>query len=114
MKRYVAWLIISVFAGINLLCAMSNAAENFEKGKKLYEAKCQLCHGVKGDGKGPIGDSFTPSPRDFTKPDFWKGDYRKKITDTVETGFGVMPQVILAPDQISAIIDYMSKAFKKQ
>jgi cytochrome c5 len=24
-----------------------------QKGREIYEKKCALCHGVKGDGKGP-------------------------------------------------------------
>jgi DMSO reductase family type II enzyme heme b subunit len=35
-------------------------------GKVLYERKCALCHGVKGDGKGPAADLLDPKPRDFT------------------------------------------------
>jgi len=26
---------------------------SIQKGKAIYEKKCALCHGVKGDGKGP-------------------------------------------------------------
>ena len=35
-------------------------------GKAVYEAKCALCHGVKGDGKGPAAELLVPQPRDFT------------------------------------------------
>jgi DMSO reductase family type II enzyme heme b subunit len=35
-------------------------------GKSVYERKCALCHGVKGDGKGPAADLLLPKPRDFT------------------------------------------------
>ncbi|MCD2453692.1 c-type cytochrome [Methylicorpusculum oleiharenae] len=45
--------------------------ENIENGKQLYrrEAKpvpCMNCHGVNGDGRGPIGKHLQPSPTDFT------------------------------------------------
>jgi DMSO reductase family type II enzyme heme b subunit len=36
-------------------------------GKVVYEKKCLLCHGEKGDGKGPGADLLVPRPRDFTK-----------------------------------------------
>jgi mono/diheme cytochrome c family protein len=36
------------------------------KGKEIYTAKCALCHGEKGDGKGPAAASLTPKPGDFT------------------------------------------------
>lgn len=35
-------------------------------GKAVYERKCLLCHGEKGDGKGPAGELLRPAPRDFT------------------------------------------------
>ena len=39
--------------------------------KKLYLGKaegqgCAICHGSKGDGRGPLADSFDPPPRNFT------------------------------------------------
>src|SRR5215467_9169413 len=35
-------------------------------GKAVYERKCLLCHGEKGDGKGPAAELLDPKPRDFT------------------------------------------------
>ena len=35
-------------------------------GKVVYERKCALCHGAKGDGKGAAADLLDPKPRDFT------------------------------------------------
>ncbi|MBI2554298.1 MAG: c-type cytochrome, partial [Candidatus Rokubacteria bacterium] len=37
------------------------------QGKVIYEKKCVLCHGEKGDGNGPAGPLLDPRPRDFTK-----------------------------------------------
>ena len=36
-------------------------------GKAVYEHKCLLCHGEKGDGKGPGAEHLLPGPRDFTR-----------------------------------------------
>ena len=36
-------------------------------GKAVYEHKCLLCHGDKGDGKGPGAEHLLPRPRDFTR-----------------------------------------------
>src|SRR5215475_6777865 len=36
-------------------------------GKVVYERKCLLCHGEKGDGKGAGAELLVPRPRDFTK-----------------------------------------------
>jgi DMSO reductase family type II enzyme heme b subunit len=35
-------------------------------GKAVYDQKCALCHGFKGDGKGPAAELMNPPPRDFT------------------------------------------------
>jgi DMSO reductase family type II enzyme heme b subunit len=37
-----------------------------KNGKTVYDKKCMLCHGEKGDGKGPAAPELTPAPRDFT------------------------------------------------
>ena len=37
-----------------------------QAGKAVYEKKCALCHGEKGDGKEPAADLLDPRPRDFT------------------------------------------------
>src|SRR5919106_603953 len=36
-------------------------------GRAVYEQKCLVCHGEKGDGKGPGAELLSPRPRDFTK-----------------------------------------------
>jgi DMSO reductase family type II enzyme heme b subunit len=36
----------------------------------MYERKCLLCHGEKGDGKGPGAEHLRPAPRDFTSGTF--------------------------------------------
>ncbi|HEY6242260.1 MAG TPA: cytochrome c [Burkholderiales bacterium] len=38
-------------------------------GRSLYEKdaspSCQTCHGIKGDGRGPLSAQFDPPPRNF-------------------------------------------------
>ncbi len=36
------------------------------KGKEIFAAKCAVCHGVKGDGKGPGAANLPLKPADFT------------------------------------------------
>jgi DMSO reductase family type II enzyme heme b subunit len=40
-------------------------AESIERGKRIYTKRCQVCHGEKGDGKGPVAPYLSPRPRDF-------------------------------------------------
>ena len=35
---------------------------NLSDGKKLYQTQCMMCHGVLGEGNGPISQSLVPRP----------------------------------------------------
>ncbi len=63
--------------------------ELLSQGKKLYQQNCIPCHGVKGDGKGPLGPALKPPPRDFNLPfKLWphsKGDL-KKVFELISQG----------------------------
>lgn len=43
-----------------------------ERGKKIYNTQCALCHGDKGDGKGGLATDMKLDLPDFTKPDTLK------------------------------------------
>jgi DMSO reductase family type II enzyme heme b subunit len=47
--------------------AEAQPAGDAAQGKAVYEKKCALCHGEKGDGQGPAAALLDPQPRDFTK-----------------------------------------------
>lgn len=72
-------IIIAVIAGIAILWAdisnagdtptkpkIPNTPEAVEAGKKIYFKRCSFCHGLKGDGEGPVSHQILPRPRDFT------------------------------------------------
>lgn len=40
-------------------------AESLARGKVYYAYYCVFCHGEKGDGNGPVGESYTPIPTDL-------------------------------------------------
>jgi len=39
---------------------------SIKSGKTLYKQQCLMCHGTKGNGKGPAGSYLTPKPANFT------------------------------------------------
>ncbi len=39
--------------------------QNMERGRQIYIKRCQVCHGEKGDGQGPVAPYVNPRPRDF-------------------------------------------------
>lgn len=94
---------------------LENTAENLKKGKMLYQIKakpmpCKHCHGVEGDGKGPMSGGFKPPPRNFTcketingVPDgqlFW-------IIQNGSPGTGMMAFKRLKEEQIWQVILYL-------
>src|SRR6266404_7231159 len=70
-RTWVVRLIIwASFAASLSLAAPSSVwaqAGDAAAGKGVYERKCLLCHGEKGDGNGAGAEHLVPRPRDFTK-----------------------------------------------
>ena len=113
MKGMIVFIIVGMVLGSVLFSFKGVEASEYSQGKDIYENKCQMCHGPKGDGKGPAAAAFNPKPTNFNDSKFWKQkDVNKIITDTIEHGHGMMPPMGLNPDQIKAVTDYLSHAFK--
>ena len=112
MAKTLLYVLVGLFLGITLLEARSNADSEYAEGKNLYGSKCQICHGIKGEGNGPAAFALSPKPQNFTDPAFWQKDVEEKITTTVTHGKSHMPAFSLKPEEIKAIIYYMSHTFK--
>ncbi len=93
--------------------ARSAERSEYDRGEKLFNDKCHICPGRRGDGNGPAAVALSPRPADFTDPKFWQNFNEAMIADTIRKGHGMMPAFDLSPVQIKAIIDYMEHAFKK-
>lgn len=89
-------------------------AADSAKGKALYEERCMLCHGPKGDGRGQGAIALNPKPADYTKKKFWEDpNIEQKIAETVKAGKGQMrASPDLSPDDIQSITLYMIQTFK--
>src|SRR5208283_6105234 len=48
-----------------LLVASTAAADQVERGRLLYMRNCASCHGVKGDGRGPVAVLLKTPPADL-------------------------------------------------
>jgi DMSO reductase family type II enzyme heme b subunit len=46
---------------------LPNSPQAREAGKKTYMKRCMPCHGINGDGNGPVAGTLNPRPRDFTR-----------------------------------------------
>jgi len=78
-------------AGIELVNPVPPTAESVARGKKVYTIFCMGCHGVSGDGNGPLFESglYPMPPRDLTdkvSTDLKDGE----IFHTITIGFGSM------------------------
>ncbi len=56
------------------------------KGKQVYNLYCLPCHGDKGDGKGPVGVTLQPPPRDFVKGEFKYASSDQELFDGITGG----------------------------
>jgi high-affinity iron transporter len=52
-------------------------------GKNIYEHNCSVCHGIKGDGDGPLSVHFEPSPAVLSNPKL-TGDANTTAYDNFE------------------------------
>ena len=112
-KTFASLAFCLCLAAIVLLGRFAHAQDDKE-GKKLYEQKCLICHGVKGKGDGPASASLGKPPSDFALARLWQGDFRKTMTDVVRKGRGfLMPAIPLSDKETKAIIGYMERTFKK-
>jgi mono/diheme cytochrome c family protein len=112
VKRLFGYAIVLLLLGAAAALAASLDAAGPEKGRTLYRDKCQFCHGIRGDGKGPAAESLLAHPVDFTDSKFWQEDVTKKIYETITHGKEMMPPFDLTPDDVAAITSYISHTFK--
>ena len=114
MNKILAYAMVGLLLGTVFLETARAEKSEYDIGRSWYLNKCQICHGYKGDGKGPGGVYLTPQPRDFTNSRFWNDKTAETITYAVTHGLKPMPAFNLNPEDIKAIINYMSHTFKTQ
>jgi len=88
--------------------------ENVRLGRIYYGYYCRMCHGVNGDGNGPVGESYVPKPADLSSPSV------VSLTDgqlysRMLTGTGHDPVLIqtVPPEERWQLVAYVRQAFAK-
>nr|WP_246545566.1 cytochrome C [Pelotalea chapellei] len=46
---------------------VTGSMSGLERGRVYYHYYCVFCHGEKGDGRGPVGQSYVPVPANLTE-----------------------------------------------
>jgi mono/diheme cytochrome c family protein len=62
-----------------------------ERGKKIFNTQCAMCHGETGDGKGEAVAEMKINPPDFTKPETLKDRTDGELFAIMGAGSEVMP-----------------------
>jgi high-affinity iron transporter len=64
------------------------SADVLKRGKELYEVEvgCVACHGLTGEGNGPVAFALKPPPRNFVKDPFKAGDSPDQVFHTITNG----------------------------
>lgn len=89
-------------------------AQSAENGRAIYERRCSVCHGDKGNGAFWASGSLNPPPRDFTRTDA-DALSREVMIDTVAHGSRGTAMAAwrsrLSPAQIAAVVDFIRGEF---
>lgn len=84
-------------------------------GERLFQGNCAFCHAADGTGKNWIGSFLEPHPRNLRDPAFMGQMTRERFIAVVGEGLPntSMPawKNVLTGQQISAIADYVNRAF---
>jgi mono/diheme cytochrome c family protein len=110
---------INILAGILLLPGWLVAASHdvphpdLQLGKKIYQERCKVCHGSKGDGKSFAANALNPPPKNFTSAESKKQLTLKSMIDSAtngRTGTAMMPwKDVLHQKEIRAVVHFIRK-----
>lgn len=96
----------------NMKNPLESTPEHLKKGKMLFQVKakpmpCKICHGMIGDGKGPMARGFDPPPRNFTCAQTIKGVPDGQLFWIIQNGSpgtGMLSFKTLTEEQIWQIV----------
>lgn len=93
-------------AGAKLRNPIPISTESIWRGRRLWSVQCGICHGVKGDGMGPVGPSMAV-PNLLT--DFYGGRPDGRIYGVIHNGQGNMPRYgyKLSADEHWDLVNYI-------
>lgn len=104
----------------NQLNPLEATEENLKNGEMLYQVKakpmpCKHCHGLSGDGMGPMARGFDPPPRDFTCAQTIKGVPDGQLFWVIQSGSpgtGMLSYKRMKDEQIWQMVLYIRQLAK--
>jgi hypothetical protein len=86
---------------------------SIEVGKRGYDRYCVMCHGVKAQGNGTVGQSFYPLPTNLTSPQV-QGQTDGRLFYTITFGLKRHPALgyTIARDDRWAIVHHIRSLAK--
>lgn len=100
-----------ILPAVDLNTALEPSQALIDKGKQLYDANCQSCHGAAGNGDGPAGVALNLPPRNFHTEEGWtNGRTFFDMYKTLQEGIiqnGMAAYEYMPPEDRIAIIHYV-------
>jgi mono/diheme cytochrome c family protein len=94
---------------------LTASPETLAAGESIYNGKsksvpCAMCHGVNGDGKGPLASQYIPRPRNFACKATVNGIEDGQLFWIVRygsPGTAMPPSADLSDDQVWQVVTYL-------
>lgn len=67
------------------------SAENLKQARDIFSGNCAICHGLTGQGNGPIAAYYSPRPADFTDNKLMDAETDGSLFWKISTGRDSMP-----------------------
>ena len=86
-----------------------------DKGKASFNVNCAACHGVSGEGNGPVAFAVHPRPRNLRKDRLVQGDSVEQLFATITRGLpsGTMASYEQLPADERWALAYYVRSFRK-
>ena len=102
---------------LTMLGGQDGDQTRLKQGYALYSQYCTQCHGVNGDGNGPVAEYLNPKPRDytqgvfkFTSTPYGNKPRRSDLVHTVRrgvTGTSMPSFDRFSEEQVETVVDYV-------
>ena len=85
------------------------SAQDLGRGKSIYVAKCQACHGAGLKGDGPAARALPEKVPDMTTAEYWNEVTDEELVGQIEVGKpgSTMRSFPMKPEEMSALLAYM-------